>query len=411
MKASLRLIVAALICAATMACATSEALAAPPKLAVKGASLSAGPSGQRLYGVNANKHMLIASTTKLMTVRVVLQHVHNLSQKFTMPNWRAEAIDSQVGVLPGQKMTVHDLLIALMLPSADDAAIDLAYNVGHGSIKRFVGMMNAEAAKLGLKNTHYQNPIGLDGGGANYSTPYELTRLAELDMSYSPWLAKTVASPQATVKVGSHSRVVTNRNTLVGRIPWINGVKTGHTNAAGYIVVASGTQHGMTLFDSVLGTTSESARDANALALLKYGFANFRLAAPLKSGKVVKRLAVSEEKIHPAVIPARAWSKVVPKADQVSVRLKLPKQLSGPLKRHAKVGDAEVYVNGHKATAVPLLVQRAVPSAPVLKQVAHFVTKPTTLGVLALVVGAAVTAGGIRRRRPRAVVGRSPIQG
>ena len=86
-----------------------------------------------------------------------------------------------------------------------------------------------------------------------------------------------VALPRATLRPGSHVRTVTNRNDLVGRYPWIDGVKTGHTLDAGYVLVASGHRGGMTLISAVLGTDCEAARDANTLALLDYGFANFRV--------------------------------------------------------------------------------------------------------------------------------------
>src|SRR6202012_4638944 len=103
---------------------------------------------QLLYGVNANRRVAIASTTKLMTALIVLQHVHKLSTIFTQNDYESASVDSQIGLEPGERMSVHDLLLALMLPSADDAAEDLAYNVGHGSVARFVGMMNAEARAL-----------------------------------------------------------------------------------------------------------------------------------------------------------------------------------------------------------------------------------------------------------------------
>src|SRR6201999_4620723 len=102
---------------------------------------------------------------KLMTALVVLEHVHKLSTVFTQNDYTAASVDSQIGLEPGERMSVHDLLLAMMLPSADDAAEDLAYNVGHGSVARFVAMMNARARELHLTHTHYTTPIGLDTPG------------------------------------------------------------------------------------------------------------------------------------------------------------------------------------------------------------------------------------------------------
>src|SRR5207302_6492231 len=118
----------------------------------------------------------IASTTKLMTALLTIEHA-GLEQVFTEPNYYPAAVDSQIGLRPGERMTVHDLMIALLLPSADDAAENLAYNVGHGSVARFVAMMNARARQLHLTRTHYSTPIGLDTPG-NYSSAGDLVRLA-----------------------------------------------------------------------------------------------------------------------------------------------------------------------------------------------------------------------------------------
>ena len=180
----------------------------------------------------------MASTTKLMTALITLEHVRDLGTVFTQNDYYPSAADSQIGLVPGERMTVRDLLTALMLPSGDDAAEDLAYNVGHGSIARFVAMMNARARQLGLTATHYSTPSGLDTPG-NHSSAVDLDRLAAYDLSHSRAFARIVSLRRAVLRSGSHVRVVTNRNTLVGEYPWIDGVKTGHTLAAGYVLVAS----------------------------------------------------------------------------------------------------------------------------------------------------------------------------
>ena len=147
---------------------------------------------------------------------------------FTQNDWYPAAADSQIGLVPGERMTERDLLIALLLPSADDAAEDLAYNVGGGSVARFVAMMNADAQAIGLTHTHYSTPIGLD-------TPGQLLeRLGSRQArrlragAFSRVQADRRRCRAATLATGP-VRYVVNRNDLVGRVPWINGVKTGHT--------------------------------------------------------------------------------------------------------------------------------------------------------------------------------------
>src|ERR1700729_2481047 len=182
--------------------ATARA-ATTPHLSVRSAILVEPETGQVLFSDQINREVPIASTTKLMTALVTLQHVHDLNEIFTQPDYVAAPADSQIGLEPGERMSVHDLLIALMLPSADDAAEDLAFNVGHGSVARFVGMMNARARQLGLTHTHYSTPIGLDTPG-NYSSASDLVRLARDLLDTSPFFKRVVALPHAVLTSGRY---------------------------------------------------------------------------------------------------------------------------------------------------------------------------------------------------------------
>ena len=170
--------VAALLAIAILALVPGRALAiAPPQLSSRAAILVDADSGQTLFGQNPNGRRAIASTTKLMTALITLEHVHHLGRMFTQNDYVSATEDSQIGLVPGERMSVHDLMLAMLLPSADDAAEDLAYNVGRGSVARFVGMMNAKARELDLTHTHYSTPIGLDTPG-NYSSASDLAKLA-----------------------------------------------------------------------------------------------------------------------------------------------------------------------------------------------------------------------------------------
>src|SRR5207302_7367616 len=120
-------------------------------------------------------------------------------------------------------------------------------------------------------------------------------RLASYLVTHNRFIGRVVATPRAVLRTGNHVRVVNNRNLLVGRVSWINGVKTGHTSGAGYVLVGSGTRHRMTLISAVLGTASESARDANTLALLGYGFANFHIVSPVRRGQLIATRPVKDQ--------------------------------------------------------------------------------------------------------------------
>ncbi|MGN6166664.1 MAG: D-alanyl-D-alanine carboxypeptidase family protein [Solirubrobacteraceae bacterium] len=393
---------AALLALCLPAPASAAAPAPPPKLPAKAAIVTVLNSGQRIYRLNAEKQLPVASTTKLMTALLTLEHA-SLNDVFTEPNFHFAAADSQIYLVPGERMSVHDLLVAMLVPSADDAAEDLAYNVGGHSVPRFIAMMNRSARKLGLTHTHYSTPIGFDTPG-NYSSASDLVKLAGYLLERYPFFAHVVTLPHAVLKTGDHPRYVVSRNDLVARVPWIYGVKTGHTSKAGYVLVAEGRRDGMTLLSAVLGTPSESARDSSTLALLRWGYSNFRLATPLTAGAVVASpTANGYSDRHAAVVATRNFSWAVPRGTRLRVKTNVPHDLSGPLKRHAQVGTATVLDGARPVGRVGLVLQQALPGLSPLTAAARFVTRPITLVVLIVVLAAlaGLTVRGRFRRRAR----------
>jgi len=387
------------VCAATpTAAAFTPAPGVPgPSLSVRAAALIDETSGRELYASSAGERLPIASATKLMTALLTLEHVRRLSTVFVQNNYYPAAVDSQIGLVPGERMTVHDLMLALLLPSADDAAEDLAYNVGGRSVPYFVAMMNVRARQLGLVQTHYSTPVGFDTPG-NHSSASDLVRLARFLLIHYPFFAHAVNLPKALLSAGDRVVHVTNTNDLVGRIPWITGVKTGHTAAAGYVLVGSGTRDGMTLVSSALGSASESARDANTLALLRWGFENFRRVRPVLAGQALARLPVrGQQNVSVAVIAGRTVTEVIPKRSQLRVRLELPSRLSAPLASHAVVGTVVVAAAGGTLARVPLQLARSVAVPPASATL--LITRPFTLVPLVLLLGAAAWL--ILRRRER----------
>jgi D-alanyl-D-alanine carboxypeptidase (penicillin-binding protein 5/6) len=389
----------ALALAVAIAHSARATAAALPHLSVSSAILVEPNTGQVLFSDQTERKVAIASTTKLMTALATLEHVHNLSEVFTQPDYVPAPSDSQIGLQPGERMSVHDLMLALMLPSADDAAEDLAYNVGHGSVARFIAMMNAQARRLGLRHTHYSTPIGLDTPG-NYSTAADLAALAQYDLTHSRFLRRIVALPHAVLRTGSHVRYVVNRNDLVGQYPWINGVKTGHTNDAGYVLVASARRHGMPLISVVLGTSSEQARDANTLALLDYGFSGFRVRKPVHTGQVLARPTVQYQPgKHAALFAAAPFTRAFAIHERVHVIVHAPAQLTGPLRRHARLGTAVVVADGRPVARIPLLLAQSLPAVSSLTIAAHFIARPLMLLIVLLLVACPAIAFVMRRRR------------
>ena len=222
--------------------------------------------GEILYGDGERRSLPIASTTKLMTALLTLERVP-LDAVFTAPPYGGEASESRVGLGSGERMTVRDLLRGLLLPSGNDAAAALAVGVA-GSQPAFVDLMNERARQLGMRDTRYADPIGLDS--ATRSSAADLVTLTRA-LRRHRFFRATVAAPALTLDSGAWRRTVTNTNNLLGGSLHVDGVKTGHTKAAGYVLVGSATARGRTVISVVLGARSERDRDEATTRLLRYG--------------------------------------------------------------------------------------------------------------------------------------------
>ncbi|WP_328895042.1 D-alanyl-D-alanine carboxypeptidase family protein [Streptomyces sp. NBC_00236] len=265
---------------------TAQAAAPPvPKIVAKGGFVMNNGTGKTLFTKAADTRRSTGSTTKIMTARVVLaQKGLNLDSKVTIQKAYSDYIVSKGGssarLIVGDKVTVRQLLYGLMLPSGCDAAYALADKFGSGStraarVKSFIGKMNSTAKTLGLKNTHFDSFDGISNG-SNYSTPRDLTKLASSAMKYSAFrtVVKTKSTKQkVTTKSGGYRYMSwTNTNKLLGTYSGAIGVKTGSGPSAKYCLVFAATRNGKTVIGTVLTSTSEANRTADAKKLMDYGF-------------------------------------------------------------------------------------------------------------------------------------------
>jgi D-alanyl-D-alanine carboxypeptidase (penicillin-binding protein 5/6) len=377
------------------------------------ASASAGilvdaRSGEILLSKHPDARRPIASTTKLMTALLTLES-GKLGKVFTAPAYNAGPAESKINLRRGERMKVRDLLTALLLESANDAAVDLAVGVA-GSRDAFVARMNARARQLGLRNTHYANPIGLDSP-ANYSSARDLSELARLLMA-KPTFAGIVDRPSATLRSGSHPRTVHNRNLLIGRYRFVDGVKTGHTNRAGYILVGAGHGHGGKLVSVVLGEPSEGARDTDTLALLRWGVDQYQRVTLLRPGRTVAYTKVKDhEKVRIRLTTTHPVTYTLRRGQKLTTRVHAPTELEGPLPAGARVGSVDVLFLGHKVKTLGLVTTRDVPAPrSLIGGITHDLGPFLTAIALALVVLGGVLAGlrlrAIFTRRPRTVSSR-----
>ncbi len=392
-----RVCVALVFATLLLAPPAAPALAKPPHVDAKAWILIDPRDDSVLASKAPDKSLSIASTTKLMTAYLAL-HDLKPSQMVAAPNYHPEAsAEIELGLRPGERMRVRDLLYGLLLPSASDAAETLAVGVS-GSVPAFVDEMNATAQRLGLTDTHYANPIGLDDP-QNYSSARDLVTLASILLK-NPLFARIVDTPAAELHSGDHPRTVTSRNTLLGRVPWVNGIKTGHTLDAGYVLVGSGTQDSTRLISAVLGTPSEAARDDDTLKLLEYGFSLYHPVQPVHAGQQLADPKLDYRGDHLPLIAKRGLPINLRQGQQVATHVTAPDEVSGAHQQGNVLGKVTVTVDGKRAASTALVAAHGVAAATTFDKVTSVAQNPFLLigvGAIVIVVGLFLIS---RRRGP-----------
>ena len=377
--------------------AATAGVAGAPKLAAK-AWILVDPRDDAVLAAKARQRRLsIASVTKLMTAHLALTELKP-KQRLTAPPYNAGPIESLIGLRAGEKMTVRDLLYGLILESGNDAAVTIANGVS-GSVPAFVQRMNREADALGLTDTSYANPIGLDDP-ANFSSAADQVQLAELLLA-DPLFARISDTEAVTLRSGDRPRRIDTRNTLLGRDRSADGVKTGRTLNAGYVLIGSATRNGTQLISAVFGAGSEAARDGETEKLLDYGFSLYRPAQPVPEGE---ELAEPKLDYRDERLPLVAQRAVVVSARQgqaVETAIEAPGELSGEIAEGERLGRARVTIDGRPAGATPLVASRAVEAATVIDKTVATAQNPVLLlpvGGIVIVVGMLLAARGRRHR-------------
>ncbi|MEK6228038.1 MAG: D-alanyl-D-alanine carboxypeptidase family protein [Actinomycetota bacterium] len=353
--------------------------------------------GGVMFQRDPDERRSIASTTKLMTALLTLERAKP-GDVYRAPAYSALPAESKIDLRAGERMRVDDLLEALLLESANDAAVTLAQGVS-GSRPAFVRDMNARARELGLTGTSYANPIGLDDPD-NYSTARDLAALARRLMRNRRF-ASIVDMPAANLESGTRPRALDNRNDLVGRYDFVDGVKTGHTGTAGYVLVgAAGGPLGARVISVVLGEPSETARDTESLALLRYGLAQFHRVQPLNESKPVATAAVKHFDERASLVPENDALVVARRGQRVRTSVDAPEELEGELPAGHPVGRITVLRGDQVVRRVRLVTATEVPGAGPLRVVVDTlgIALLPLLAALALLVAALVVV--LRRRHP-----------
>ena len=264
--------------------------------------------------------------------------------------------ESSVDLRAGERMSLRDLLAAALVQSGNDAAYAIAAHVGRGNVRAFVRLMNTKARGLGLSETRFVRPDGLDTPG-HYSSARDVLALARAAMQ-KPLLRRLVRLRSARIAGG---RVLFSWNDLLGSFPGLVGVKTGHTAAADWCQVALARRDGVPIYAVILGSPSRTRRNRDLRELLEWGLAQYARVAVVDPGRTYARATVpfSEERIRlVAAAPARA----VVRLDRSLVEtVRAPRVVEPPLERRERVGEIEVREGRRIIARVPLVAVAAVP--------------------------------------------------
>lgn len=273
-----RSVLLAAVGAAVLAAAAGALAGPPPDVEARSVLVGNGATGLVLHAERQAEQTAIASITKIMTALAVLERAR--PDEVVRVEGPAPTVgESSIGLRAGERLPVRDLLTAMLVYSANDAAYALAYHVGEGSVARFVSLMNAKAEELGLEDTHFSRPDGLDAPG-NYSSARDVFRLARVAMR-KPLFRELVRIRRTAVA----GRVVQSRNDLLFSYPGTIGVKTGHTSDAGWSEVVAARRDGVTIYAVLLGGPSRAQRNADLARLLDWGFDQYRRVSLVKPGR------------------------------------------------------------------------------------------------------------------------------
>ena len=293
-------------------------------------------TGRAIYEKDADRQSLIASTTKIMTALIVCEQC-NVLDRMRIPKEAVGIEGSSMYLREGEILTIQELLYGLLLSSGNDAAVALAIYCG-GTVEGFAELMNDKARLLGLKNTHFENPNGLDSPG-HYSTARDLAVLAAYAMENAIFY-KTVSAK--TVTVGSRS--LRNHNKLLWQVEGADGVKTGFTKAAGRILVSSATRNGRRLICVTLNDPNDWADHGQ---LLEQGFSRYRLRRIVTAGECVGSLEVESgmgERVR--ILAAEDFDYALAEDENPILVLPGPGFVYSPVAQGADAGYAYIFLEG-----------------------------------------------------------------
>jgi D-alanyl-D-alanine carboxypeptidase (penicillin-binding protein 5/6) len=327
----------------------APAAAATPEVDARAYVVLNPQTGEVLLARHANDRLPIASITKLMTVLVTLDRTKP-SEIVTIDPDAAGVTGSTIRLRAGERLPVRDLLAAALIQSANDSAVALAEHVGGGDGGPFVALMNRRARELGLDDTSFAGPDGLDSSG-NYSSAWDVTRLA-VEAMRKPVVRQLVRQESATISGG---RSLHTWNDLLGEFPGVFGVKTGHTSAAGWNEVVAVRGNGVTIYATILGSPTRSTRNADLEDLLAWGLSRYALVPLAPLDRVYGRVGVTFGRQAVPVVATRPLRRPVRIGRPLVEQVVLPGLLELPVRRGQIVGEVRVFDRKRLVGRTPLV--------------------------------------------------------
>ena len=323
-------------------------------LSAQKAILLDGTTGRILYEQNIDEKSLIASTTKIMTALIVCEQC-NVLDRMRIPREAVGIEGSSMYLQEGEVLTIQELLYGLMLHSGNDAAVALALYCG-GTVEGFVELMNDKAHALGLRDTHFANPNGLDAP-EHYSTARDLAMLAAEAMD-DPIFYQTVST--RSIKIGQ--RYLTNHNKLLWRVDGADGVKTGYTRAAGRILVSSASRNGRRL----ICVTINAPDDWNDhSALLERGFSEFRICHLVSEGQEMGTVEIAGGQAgYVKLLAAEDFDYALAEQEKITTEIIGPGFVYAPVVEGAEAGYAHLCVDGKSVGKIPLIYGETIEQIP-----------------------------------------------
>ena len=313
-------------------------------ISARNAILMDATTGRILYAKQADQKNLIASTTKIMTALVVCEQT-NVLDRVRIPKDAVGIEGSSIYLQAGEILTVQELLYGLMLHSGNDAAIALAIYCG-GTVEGFVQLMNDKAHVLGLQNTHFENPHGLDSS-QHYSTAEDLASLASYAMQ-NPIFVKTVSAKNVHIS----ERLLTNHNKLLWRLEGADGVKTGYTKAAGRILVSSAMRSGRRLVAVTIAAPDDWL---DHITMMETGFGSFHMKELVRPGDVLGSIEIAGGICDSVeLIADEKFCYMLAENEKVAVYFHEPGFVYAPIVENQHAGYADIYLNDNRIGSIRL---------------------------------------------------------